>query len=167
VTVRYPRHILGIDPGTTSLGWLLLEVPKSQSFKALDFGTIQPPRGDCLRYRFAYELEQLAPVIARAKELWAECVVERPFVNKNHMATLAIAGSRAIALAMIGQVGLRFTEYSPQSWKQITGSGSADAPRYTYVVQQLLRLRDTLPYDVGAAGGLAIYHGSKEEREDD
>jgi len=165
VTVRYPRHILGIDPGTTSLGWLLLEVPRSMSFKALDFGTIQPPRGDKLRHRFAFELEQLTPVIAKAKDLWAECVVERPFVNKNHMATLAIAGSRAIALALIGQVGLRFTEYSPQSWKQITGNGAADAPRYAYVVQQLLGLKEQLPWDAAAAGGLAIYHGSKQDPE--
>lgn len=167
MTVRYPRHILGIDPGTETLGWALIQVPGPMRFTALGFGTITAHGREPLYKRFARELKELPPVIARAKELWAECVVERPFVNKNHMATLAIAGSRAIALALIGQAGLRFDEYSPQSWKQITGSGGADAPRYAYVVQQLLGLKEQLPWDAAAAGGLAIYHGSKEEREDD
>jgi len=166
VTVRYPRHILGIDPGSISMGWCLVEVPGPMRFKALGFGTLQPRRSGTLHQRFAYELENLAPVVARAKEFWAECIVERPFVNKNHMATLAIAGSRAIALALIGQAGLRFDEYSPQSWKQITGNGAAEAPQYAYVVQQLLGLKEQLPWDAAAAGGLAIYHGSKEERDD-
>lgn len=166
MTVRYPRHILGIDPGTESLGWALIEVPGPMRFTALGFGTITARGREPLHKRFARELNELPAVIARAKKFMAECVVERPFVNKNHMATLAIAGSRAIALGLIGQAGLRFSEYSPQSWKQITGSGAADAPRYAYVVQQLLGLKEQLPWDAAAAGGLAIYHGTKQPEGD-
>lgn len=165
--VRYPRHILGVDPGTTSLGWCLIEVPSPMRFKSLGFGTITSFERQPLHKRFAQELRELPPVIDRAKKLWAECVVERPFVNKNHMATLAIAGSRAIALALIGMAGLRFDEYAPQSWKQITGSGAAAPEQYAYVVQKMLGLFERMPHDAAAAGGLAIYHGTKDEREDD
>ncbi len=167
MTVRYPRHILGIDPGSVSLGWALIEVPGPMRFKALGFGTISSFERQPLHKRFAQELRELPPVMERAKLLWAECVVERPFVNKNHMATLAIAGSRAIALAFIGKEGLRFTEYSPQSWKQVAGSGNATPEQYSYVVQKLLGLGERMPFDAAAAAGLAIYHGTKDEREDD
>lgn len=148
------------------MGWCLIEVPSSMRFKALGFGTINPRAGDPLHRRLALMMKGVIDVVEKAKGLCAECVVERPFVNKNHMATLAIAAARGLALAAVGAANLRFCEYSPQSWKQITGSGAADAPRYAYVVQQLLGLKEQLPWDAAAAGGLAIYHGSKEERED-
>ncbi len=167
MTVRYPRHILGLDPGTVSMGWCLIEVPSSMRFKALGFGTINPRSGDPLHRRLAIMMGGVIDVVERAKKHCAECVVERPFVNKNNMATLAIAAARGIALAAIGAANLRFNEYSPQTWKQITGSGAADALRYSYVVQQLLGLKEQMPWDAAAAGGLAIYHGTKEDREDE
>lgn len=149
------------------MGWCLIEVPGPMRFKALGFGTINPRSGDALHRRLALMMKGTIDVVEKAKALCAECVVERPFVNQNHMATLAIAGARGLALAAVGAANLRFFEYSPQSWKQITGSGAADAPRYSYVVQQLLGLKEQLPWDAAAAGGLAIYHGTKEKREDD
>lgn len=148
------------------MGWCLIEVPSSMRFKALGFGTINPRPSDSLPRRLAFLMGGLIEPIEKAKALCAECVVERPFVNKNHMATLAIAAARGLALAAVGAANLRFNEYSPQTWKQITGSGAADAPRYAAVVQQLLNLKEQLPWDAAAAGGLAIYHGTKEERED-
>lgn len=166
MTIRYPRRVLGIDPGTGTMGWCLIEFKNAQTFSALEFGTITPRESDPLHRRLARVLVELGPIVDRAADLCAEVVVERPFVNKNYMATLAIAAARGIALALVGKRGLRFAEVSPQSWKLITGRGNATPEQYSYVVQQLLRQPERMPWDAAAAGGLAIYHGTKEESED-
>lgn len=161
MTVRYPRHILGLDPGTIALGWCLIEVPRPQSWKALGFGTLRAPEAAPLHKRLGQIQSELGAVLERGKEFYAECVVEQPFVNENHMATLAIAGVRGLALAAIGISGLRFEEYLPNKWKLITGRGNASPQQYAYVVQQLLGLREAMPPDAAAAGGLAIYHSTR------
>ena len=52
-------------------------------------------------------------------------------------------------------------EYPPQVWKKITGKGNATPEVYSYVVQQLLGLVERMPVDAAAAGGLAIYPGTR------
>jgi len=157
-----PRFVLGIDPGTFAMGYCLIEVPKRMSFKAVRFGTLYPEARSPLHRRLGLLMEQLLPIFEEAKGHWAECVVEQPFVDENHLATLAIAGARALALAYIGQIGLRFHQYPPQVWKKITGRGNATPQQYSYVVGQLLGLRERMPPDAAAAGGLAIYHATLE-----
>ncbi len=162
---RYPRHILAIDPGTDLAGWCRLEVPRPGSWTARGLGTIVFPPGPLYR-RLAYLQEKLEPIVASAKEVFAECVVERPFVNENHMATLAIAGARAIALALIGRANLRFSEYMPQAWKMVTGKANADKPRIAFVVRGLLNWPTELQYDQADAGGMALYHATRPDDED-
>jgi crossover junction endodeoxyribonuclease RuvC len=166
VSHRYPRHILAIDPGTDLAGWCRLEVPSPGAWTVRGLGTIVFPAGLLYR-RLAFLHQRLEPIVAEAKEVLAECVVERPFVNANHMATLAIAGARGVALALIGRANLRFTEYSPQSWKLVTGDGRADKPKIAHVVRGLLRWPHELQHDQADAAGMALYHATRPEEPDD
>lgn len=155
------RYALGVDPGTQFCGWALIEGGGdlgTSRYKALGLGTIVLPERVALHRRFGILMQSLAPIVRRAEELQAEAAVERPFVNRNHMATLAIAGARAIALGHIGCAALRFAEYSPQTWKMVTGHGGADKARVVAVVQSLLCLCEPPPEDAADAAGLAIYH---------
>ena len=152
------RHIFAVDPGTSLCGWAFIDVPRPGVLVPRDLGTIVLSEG-ALHKRLGQLMGELTEHVDQARDLWAECVVERPFVNQNHMATLAIAGARAVALALIGAAGLRFFEYSPQVWKMLTGDGRATPEKYTYFVRRLLK-RDTLGPDAAAAAGMACYHAT-------
>jgi crossover junction endodeoxyribonuclease RuvC len=155
------RHALGIDPGTNFCGWALVEGGGDLGagrFKPLGLGTIVLPEKMPLHRRLGQLLTELAPIVDRAHDLGAEAAVERPFCNKNHMATLGIAGARGLALGLIGAAALSFHEYSPQVWKMITGHGGADKLRVAAVVKALLGLREDPPLDAADAAAIAIYH---------
>lgn len=164
--IRYPRLILGLDPGTDLFGWCLLDVPRPGSWSARGLGTIVFPEGPLYR-RLGYLHERLEPIVETARQEFAECVVERPFVNENHMATLAIAAARGIALGLIGRANLRFNEYGPSAWKMITGKGNADKPRIAFVVRNLLQHPRPLQFDQADAAGLAIFHATKTQDTED
>jgi crossover junction endodeoxyribonuclease RuvC len=167
VSHRYPRHILAVDPGTDLAGWCRLEVPAPGTWSVRGLGTIVFPPGKPLYRRLAFFQERLEPIVAEAKQVFAECVCERPFVNKNHMATLAIAGARAIALALFGRANLRFSEYGPSQWKMVTGNGRADKPEIAYKVRALLKHPHELQFDQADAAGLALFHVTRPENLDD
>lgn len=164
---RYPRQILAVDPGTEFAGWCRLEVPAPGTWSVRGLGTIVFPMAQPLYRRLAHLHERLEPIVAEAKQVFAECVVERPFVNANHMATLAIAGARGVSLALIGRANLRFTEYSPQVWKMVTGDGRAEKPKIAFVVRQLLKLPHELQQDQADAAGMALYHATRPDNPED
>ena len=154
------RRVLAIDPGTQYCGWAILEAKPgmSSAFRALGINTIVVPELPLLR-RFGHLTRELRGIVRRAKEHGVdEAAIERPFVNRNHMATLAIAGARAIAAGLIVEAGLRIVDYPPQTWKLITGHGGADKIRVANVVKSLLHLDYDLPLDAADAGGIGIYH---------
>jgi len=162
VSRSYPRHILAIDPGTEAAGWCRLEVPTPGTWSVRGMGAILLPAGQLYR-RLAHLQEKLEPIIADAKTLFCECVVERPFVNKNFMATLAIAGARGVVLALMGRANLRFTEYSPQTWKQVIGNGRADKPEVAYKIGRILKLPSTPSFDQADAAAMALYHATRPD----
>lgn len=155
------RYALGIDPGTQFCGWALIEGGGDLGagrFTSLGLGTIVLPERVALHRRLGMLMTKLAPIVDRAHDLGAEAAVERPFVNRNHMATLAIAGARGLALGLIGAASLAFKDYPPQVWKMVTGHGGADKARVVAVVRSLLCLADDPPSDAADAAGIAIYH---------
>lgn len=163
---RYPRHILAVDPGTEAGGWCRLEVPSPDTWTVRGMGAILFPPGPLYR-RLAHLQQQLEPIVADAKQVFAECVVERPFVDKNFMATLAIAGARGVVLALIGRANLRFTEYSPQTWKQVVGNGRAEKPEVAYKIGRILKLPTTPSFDQADAAAMALYHATRPEEFDE
>ncbi|HKS16369.1 MAG TPA: crossover junction endodeoxyribonuclease RuvC [Planctomycetota bacterium] len=153
------RRVLSIDPGTERCGWAILEAEPGMrsAFKALGINVIVLPELPLLA-RFGHLTRQLRVIVARAKEHGVtRAAIERPFVNKNHMATLAIAGARAIAAGLAGEAGMTVVDYPPQTWKLMTGHGGADKDRVANVVKSLLNIDDDLPYDATDAGGIGIY----------
>lgn len=154
-----PRFVLGLDPGTQYAGYALISVPRPGAFKSLALGTVVM-RDLPLHLRLAECQAAMIPVLEEAREHDAEVVVERPFVNRNHMATLAIAGIRGVMLALVGAAELRFNEYPPQVWKMVTGDGRATKIRVANVVKALLHLDYDPPLDAADAAGMAIFHAS-------
>ena len=141
-----PLRILGIDPGSRSTGFGIIDViGREQVYVAS--GCIKTIPKDELAGRIGVIVEHIDELIATYHP--AQAAVEQVFVNVNPAATLMLGQARGAALAALVLRGLPVYEYTALQVKQsVVGRGKAAKE------QVQLNLSGTPQAD--AADGLAV-----------
>jgi len=155
------KIILGIDPGTTVLGYGLIHIQQNK-LQMLNFGVIQlsklPTHPDKLKRIY----DRLDQIIREYKP--DEMAIEAPFFGKNVQSMLKLGRAQGVAIAASLGHNVPFEEYSPRRIKQaITGNGNASKEQVAAMLQKLLNF-DELPKYLDATDGLAVavcHHFSK------
>jgi crossover junction endodeoxyribonuclease RuvC len=145
---------LGLDPGTATTGYGLVQLHRDGSLEAVDFGVITTPkelpapeRLDLLYQRLNQILDQHHPETA---------AVEKLFFQKNVSTAIGVGQARGVMLLALAQKGLEVAEYTPNEVKQaVAGYGSADKRQVQEMVRVLLVLPE-IPKPDDAADALAI-----------
>jgi crossover junction endodeoxyribonuclease RuvC len=146
------RIILGIDPGTTIMGFGLIKVVN----KKMQF--LQLNELDLKKYDDHYL--KLKLIFERTIELIDthnpdEIAIEAPFFGKNVQSMLKLGRAQGVAMAAGLSRQIPITEYLPKKIKMsITGSGNASKEQVAKMLQSLLGLK-TLPKNLDATDGLA------------
>ena len=146
------KIILGIDPGTTIMGFGLIKVVG----KTMQF--IQLNELDLKRYDDHYL--KLKLIFERTIELIDthnpdEIAIEAPFYGKNVQSMLKLGRAQGVAMAAGLSREIPITEYLPKKIKMaITGNGNASKEQVAKMLQSLLNLK-TLPKNLDATDGLA------------
>jgi crossover junction endodeoxyribonuclease RuvC len=146
------KIILGIDPGTTIMGFGLIKVVG----KTMKF--IQMNELDLKKYDDHYL--KLKLIFERTMELIDthnpdEIAIEAPFYGKNVQSMLKLGRAQGVAMAAGLSREIPITEYLPKKIKMaITGSGNASKEQVAKMLQSLLGLK-TLPKNLDATDGLA------------
>ncbi len=145
--------VLGIDPGTASLGYGIVERTGS-SLRAVDYGclTTSPdaPMPDRLRDIHALVAELIE---THRPDLVA---VERVFFSRNAQTALGVGQARGVVLLAAAQAGVEVREATPNEVKMgVTGYGSADKAQVGRMVSVILDLPE-VPTPDDAADALAI-----------
>ena len=155
--------VLGIDPGTATTGFGLVEETSDKELKVVDFGVILTKPSDPQEKR----LQQIYQSVRDLMLLHHpdSGAVEKLFFQKNVTNALAVGQARGVVLLAFAEEGIPFAEYSPQDVKiSVTGYGAAEKRQVQLMVQSLLGLKD-LPKPDDAADALAIaichLHNSK------
>jgi len=156
-------RIIGIDPGTQSAGYGVLEV-KGNTFKVIAFGTIQPPKGVAFPLRLKAIYEGLTEVIKRTAP--DEAAVEQIFVGKSPRSAMRSGEGRGVAILAAASKGLPVSEYAATLIKRsVTGFGSAHKSQVQEMVKVLLGLsRPPTPEDASDALACAICHAQRRRR---
>ncbi len=146
------KIILGIDPGTTIMGFGLIKVVnKKMSFLQLNELHLQKYDDPYVKLKLIFE---------RTIELidtWHpdEIAIEAPFFGKNVQSMLKLGRAQGVAMAAGLSRQVPVTEYSPKKIKMaITGNGNASKEQVAKMLQSLLTLK-TLPKNLDATDGLA------------
>lgn len=145
---------LGIDPGTATVGYGLVEELEDGSLRAVHYGVITTPAGDPMVDRLKKIYDELTALIT----LWQpdRAAVEELFFGTNVTTAITVAQGRGVILLALTLANLPIAEYKPHIVKQaITGYGSAKKPQMQEMVRMLLGL-DAIPKPDDAADGLAI-----------
>ena len=146
------KIILGIDPGTTIMGFGLIKVVrKSMVFMQLNELDLKKYSDHYLKLKLIFErtielIETYHP---------DEIAIEAPFFGKNVQSMLKLGRAQGVAMAAGLSREIPITEYSPKKIKMaITGNGNASKEQVAKMLQQTLNLK-SLPNNLDATDGLA------------
>jgi len=150
--LKSERIILGIDPGTTIMGFGLIKVEnKKMSF-------IQMNELQLSKYKDHYV--KLKLIFERTIELIDnyhpdEIAIEAPFFGKNVQSMLKLGRAQGVAMAAGLSREVPIAEYLPKKIKMaITGNGNASKEQVAKMLQSQLNI-GKLPKNLDATDGLA------------
>jgi crossover junction endodeoxyribonuclease RuvC len=151
------RTILGIDPGTASTGYGIIE-QKGNRLVTVGFGVIRTSSDLELHDRLECIFSEVGELVRTHRP--SEAAIESLFFNVNVRTAFAVGQARGVALLACSRGGCRVFEYTPQEVKQaVVGYGKADKRQVQEMVRVLLGLPEPPSPDHAAdALGLAICH---------
>lgn len=145
--------ILGIDPGTATTGFGVIEISGGKK-TALDFGVISTHKDLPMPDRLAEIYQDVSQLIKRHQP--DHMVIEQLFFATNSKTAISVGQARGVVLLTAAQAGLEISEFTPLQVKQIiTGYGQATKRQIQEMVKILLGL-EHIPKPDDAADALAI-----------
>jgi crossover junction endodeoxyribonuclease RuvC len=146
-------RILGIDPGTATTGFGVIE-KRGSKLKFVDAGVITTPPEHTMPARLSEIYAGLNELI---RHYQPECMaVELLYFAANVTTAISVGQARGVVLLAAAEHGLPVGEYTPLQVKQaVTGYGKADKKQVQEMVRMILGL-DGIPKPDDAADGLAI-----------
>ena len=144
--------ILGIDPGTTIMGFGLIKVDKGQ-MKLIQMHELQLKKYD----NHYLKLQQIfVRTLGLIEEYHPDQIaIEAPFFGKNVQSMLKLGRAQGVAMAAGLYREVPITEYSPKKIKiAITGNGNASKEQVAKMLQSLFKIKE-LPKNLDATDGLA------------
>jgi crossover junction endodeoxyribonuclease RuvC len=154
--------ILGIDPGTATTGFGIIEKPAQKQPKAVDFGVISTPKELTDSQRLKLLADDLHTLIKTHKP--ERIGVEKLFFEKNQKTAMSVAQARGVVLLLAEEYRIPIFEYTPLQVKnRICGYGKADKKQVQFMVKQSFGLK-TIPKPDDAADALAIALCTSMER---
>lgn len=157
------RIILGIDPGTTIMGFGLIRVI-GKKMEFIQMNELQLKKYDDHYVKLRLIFERTIELIDTHHP--DEIAIEAPFYGKNVQSMLKLGRAQGTAMAAGLSRQIPITEYLPKKIKMaITGNGNASKEQVAKMLQSTLQLK-TLPKNLDATDGLAaavchFYNSSK------
>jgi len=144
--------ILGIDPGSTIMGYSIITVfRKELTLESMGVIRLEKYKSHYKRLHIIHEktvklIEQYHPT---------EVAIEAPFYGKNVQSMLKLGRAQGVAIAAALQFELPVEEYAPRRIKQaITGNGNASKEQVAGMLHHLIEF-DGSPSFTDASDALA------------
>ncbi len=150
--MKTEKIILGIDPGTTIMGFGIIKViGKKMEFVQMNELLLKKYNDPYIKLKLIFE--RTIELIDTYKP--DEIAIEAPFFGKNVQSMLKLGRSQGVAMAAGLSREIPITEYLPKKIKMaITGNGNASKEQVAFMLKSLLQLK-TLPKNLDATDGLA------------
>ena len=150
--VQTEKIILGIDPGTTIMGFGIIAV-KGSSIELISIHELILKKYPNHETKLKIIFDKTLALIDEYHP--DEVALEAPFFGKNVQSMLKLGRAQGVAMAASLHRDIPITEYSPKKIKMaITGNGNASKEQVAKMLQQLLGLKE-LPKNLDSTDGLA------------
>jgi crossover junction endodeoxyribonuclease RuvC len=146
------RIILGIDPGTTIMGFGVIEIVNNK-MKLLQLNELMLKKYDDPYTKLKLIFDRTIELIDTFHP--DEIAIEAPFFGKNVQSMLKLGRAQGVAMAAGLSRQVPITEYLPKKIKMaITGNGNASKEQVAKTLQQMLKIKE-LPKNLDSTDGLA------------
>ncbi|WP_245906959.1 crossover junction endodeoxyribonuclease RuvC [Reichenbachiella versicolor] len=147
------KIILGIDPGTTVMGYGVILV-KGSNISLLQFGVIHLSKYSSHELKLKKIFERISSII---EEFGPDDVaLEAPFYGKNVQSMLKLGRAQGVAMAAALTRGIPITEYAPKKVKMsVTGNGNASKEQVAAMLISQLKIKEA-PKLLDATDALAV-----------
>ena len=145
--------ILGIDPGTVTVGYGVVE-SQHDEVTLVDYGSLTTPPHSTIAERLSSIYNDLTEIVSRYQP--DAVAVEQPFVHKNVKSAMAIGKAQAVAILAAANRGIPTYEYTPAQIKQRVANYGASSKEQ---IQEMVRLQlglSEIPQPNDAADALAV-----------
>lgn len=147
------RIILGIDPGTTVMGFGVLCVETGKA-RLLEAGAIRFAAADDHTLKLRAIFAETLAIIERHHP--DELAIEAQFFGKNVQSMLKLGRAQGVAIAAALHREIAVVEYAPKRVKQsITGNGNASKEQVAAMLLSILGLAE-LPASTDATDAVAV-----------
>lgn len=132
------RIILGIDPGTSIMGYGVLRIIDKKA-EMLALGVIDLRKFDDPYLKLGHIHERVCSII---EGYLPDCMaIEAPFFGKNIQSMLKLGRAQGVAIAAAIQRQVPITEYAPSKIKMaITGNGNASKEQVADMLRRMLHV---------------------------
>lgn len=145
--------ILGIDPGTTTVGFAFIE-KENGKIRVLEYGVISTPPKLSLPEKLLLISADIHELLDIYKPMVAG--IEKLFFVRNVTNGIDVAHARWVIIHALASRGVVLHEYTPLQVKQgVTGNGIAKKQQLQKAIAMILKLSE-IPKPDDAADALAI-----------
>jgi len=135
-------RILGIDPGTATTGYGVIDADKGQKYILVECGLVSTPKELEHGKRLEMIFEEIGRIIDKHKP--NEVAIERLFFATNALTAIAVGQAIGVTKLAIHKQGVPVFDYAPMQVKlMIGGSGKADKTLMKATIKKMFKLRET------------------------
>jgi len=147
--------VLGIDPGTATTGYGLIEKKRGKIFNCLGCGTIDTKPSQASHQRLNIIYKELSGIV---KENQPDVLVmEQVFFFKNFKTVIKVSQAQGIIMLVAARKKIPLYQFTPLQVKlTVAGHGRAQKKEVEKKVKQLLKLRKLPSKSDDAVDALAI-----------
>ena len=149
---KIDRIILGIDPGTTIMGYGLIFINENK-MELINMGVLNLKKLKTHEDKLKYIFERTLSLIKEYKP--DELAIEAPFYGKNVQSMLKLGRAQGVAISAALYRDIPIYEYAPKKIKMaITGKGTSSKEQVASMLKSLLNIKE-MPKQLDASDGLA------------
>ena len=151
--IKNDQIILGIDPGTSVMGYGLLSI-KGKKYELIQYGVIHLSKYSTHELKLKKIFDRISGLIEEFAP--DEVALEAPFFGKNVQSMLKLGRAQGVAMAAALSKEIPIAEYAPKKVKQaVTGNGNASKEQVAKMIMQLLEIKEE-PKLLDATDALAV-----------
>lgn len=152
------RIIMGVDPGTTVLGYSMLQCPKGKTPQILALGVIKLNKYEDHYVRLKKIYERAVSLVEEFHP--DELAIEAPFFAKNVQSMLKLGRAQGTVITVALAHSIPIFEYAPRKIKlAVTGNGDASKEQVAHMLQTMFHMEDLPEYfDATDALAAAVCH---------
>ena len=150
--MKTDKIILGIDPGTTIMGYGIIHIKESHMI-LLEMGVLHLSKLKSHELKLKKIFERTLQLIEEYQP--DELAIEAPFFGKNIQSMLKLGRAQGVAMSAALYRNIPIFEYAPKKIKMaITGKGTASKEQVAAMLKSILEIKE-MPKELDASDGLA------------